>query len=270
MIAAKTAHATSGSTACIWPRKVDLFGVAVSVTAYDEAVAAILEAARFGQAAVVSCHAVHALISAACDASLREKVNTFAIVAPDGQPVRWALNLLYGAGLRDRVYGPDLMLKLCRAAAEESIPIYLYGGMPESLERLCRNLREWFPELRIAGSEAPSFRPLTVEEDRAAIERIRASGAQLVFIGLGCPRQDLFAHKHRSLIDAVQICVGAAFDFHAGVKPVAPAWMQRFGLEWLFRLACEPRRLWRRYLVTNTIFLVKLCAALLRSRFQPR
>jgi N-acetylglucosaminyldiphosphoundecaprenol N-acetyl-beta-D-mannosaminyltransferase len=115
-----------------------------------------------------------------------------------------------------------------------------------------------FPRLRIAGAEAPPFRRLTPEEDEAMVQRINASGAGLVFIGLGCPKQDHFAADHMDHIQAVQVCVGAAFDFHAGNKRTAPAWMQRRGLEWLFRLFQEPRRLWKRYLVTNTLFLVKL------------
>jgi exopolysaccharide biosynthesis WecB/TagA/CpsF family protein len=249
-----------------WPRKLDLFGVAVSATTYDDAVAVILHAAREGVPAVVSCQAVHAVVTASGDPDLRDKVNRFDLVTPDGQPVRWALNLLYRAGLRERVYGPELMLRLCRAAAEAGVPIYLYGGSPEVAERLRDNLLARFPALKIAGTESPPFRALSAEEDAALIERISASGAGLVFIGLGCPKQDLFAAAHRDRIQAVQVCVGAAFDFHAGVKKMAPAWMQRRGLEWLYRLGQEPGRLWRRYLVTNSLFLAKLAVALCRRR----
>ena len=249
-----------------WPRKVDLFGVGVSVTDYASATAAVLHAARERRTAVVTCHAVHAIVTAARDPSLRAKVNTFELVTPDGQPVRWALNLLHRTKLTDRVYGPELMLHLCRGAAEQGIPIYLYGGNPAVAERLRANLLKECPKLTIAGYEAPPFRALTAEEDRAVVERINDSGAGLVFIGLGCPKQDLFAAEHRDLIRAVQICVGAAFDFHAGVKRVAPAWMQRRGLEWLYRLVQEPGRLWRRYLVTNSLFLAHLGAALARHR----
>lgn len=251
-----------------WPSKVDLFGVGVSVTTYDEAISAILDAARRGQAGIVSCHAVHALITASGDPSLRAMVNTFDLVTPDGQPVRWALNLLHGARLAERVYGPELMLRLCRAAADQELPVYLYGGSPQVLEKLQANLLASCPKLCVAGCEAPPFRPLTEEEDRAVTERINRSGARLVFIGLGCPKQDRFAHAHRQTIQAVQICVGAAFDFHAGIKKMAPAWMQRSGLEWLFRLSQEPGRLWRRYLVTNSLFLLKLALALPGARRQ--
>jgi exopolysaccharide biosynthesis WecB/TagA/CpsF family protein len=252
-----------------WPPKADLFGVGVSVTTYEEAAAAILAAAEGGRSAVVSCHAVHALVTAARDPALREKVNQFAMVTPDGQPVRWALNVLHGAGLPDRVYGPELMLRLCRGAEARGLGIYLYGGTPATLERLCANLLGKFPGLRIAGRQSPPFRPLLPEESRDLAAEIRGSGAGLVFIGLGCPKQDHFAFDHQPLIDAVQVCVGAAFDFHAGVKSVAPRWMQRSGLEWLFRLAQEPRRLASRYLVTNSVFLTLLGKAMLRRVFRP-
>lgn len=253
-----------------WPPKVDLFGVSVSVTTYAEAVAAILHAAIQGQAGVVSCHAVHALITASREPSLRDKVNSFQLVTPDGQPVRWALNLLHGARLADRVYGPELMLRLCSEAANSDLPVYLFGGNPLVLEKLQATLMSRYPKLRITGTEAPPFRSLTEEEDRAVTERINRSGARLVFIGLGCPKQDVFAYVHRETIKAVQVCVGAAFDFHAGVKKMAPAWMQAYGLEWLYRVSQEPGRLWRRYLVTNTLFVTKLALALSSSGWRRR
>jgi exopolysaccharide biosynthesis WecB/TagA/CpsF family protein len=249
-----------------WPAKRDLFGVGVSVTEYDEATTTIFQAARRGIPAVVTCHAVHAIVTASCDPSLRDQVNTFELVCADGQPVRWALNLLYGTRLAERIYGPELMLRLCRGASELGIPIYLYGGNPAVAERLEANLLRRFPTLRIAGCEAPPFRALRPEEDEAAVERINRSGAGLVFIGLGCPKQDRFAYEHRNSLKAVQVCVGAAFDFHAGVKRMAPGWMQRRGLEWLYRVSQEPGRLWRRYLVTNSLFLMKLGLALTRRR----
>ena len=249
-----------------WPPKVHLLSVAVSPTTYDEAVAVIIAAARRRIRGIVACQAVHALVTAAGDPAMRERVNGFNVVAPDGQPVRWAMNLLHDTSLKQRVYGPELMLRLCREAASAGISIYLYGGSPEVVEQLRANLVQRYPGLDIAGYESPPYRGLTAAEDRAVVERINASGAGLVFVGLGCPKQDVFAHEHRETITAVQLCVGAAFDFHAGAKPIAPAWMQRRGLEWLYRLIREPRRLWRRYLVTNTIFLVRLGLALCSVR----
>jgi exopolysaccharide biosynthesis WecB/TagA/CpsF family protein len=249
-----------------WPPKVDLFGLGVSVTDYGKSVNCVIAAARQRRSAVVTCHAVHAVVTVSGDPNLRAKVNEFELVTPDGQPVRWAMNLLHGVGLTERVYGPELTLRLCRAAADEGISIYLYGGTPTVIDRLQENLLKLCPGLSIAGVDVPPFRPLTPEEDRAVVERINRSGAGLVFIGLGCPKQDIFAAEHRDRIRAVQVCVGAAFDFQAGAKRVAPAWMQRRGLEWLYRLCQEPRRLWKRYLVTNSIFVAKLAAAKLRRQ----
>ncbi|MGA2259715.1 MAG: WecB/TagA/CpsF family glycosyltransferase [Thermoguttaceae bacterium] len=220
----------------VWPPKVDVFGIGVTPTSYDEAAAVILEAARRGVSAVVSCHAVHALITSSRDSGLAACVNTFEMITPDGQPVRWALNLLHGAKLTDRVYGPELMLRVCHGAAAAGIPIYLYGGRPGVTKLLESRLCEMFSGLKIAGAETPPFSALAPEEDEAVIERINSSGARVVFIGLGFPKQDVFAHAHRDRVRAVQLCVGAAFDFHAGVKRMAPPWMQRWGLEWLYRL----------------------------------
>jgi exopolysaccharide biosynthesis WecB/TagA/CpsF family protein len=246
-----------------WPRKLEVFGVQVTPTTYTEAVETAIAAARHRQSSVIACHAAHAIVTTSNDSELRTKANRFDMITPDGQPVRWALNMIHGAQLRERVYGPELMLRLCQAAAREKVGIYLYGGTPNSLALLQQNLIKRFPDLLISGSESPPFRELTAKEDEEVVARIRGSKAGLVFIGLGCPKQDHFAADHRDQIDAVQVCVGAAFDFHAGVVPMAPAWMQKRGLEWLFRLCRDPRRLWRRYLLTNTQFALKLGHALL-------
>lgn len=246
-----------------WPAKYDVCGVQISATDYDEVVERLIAAAEQRRPAVASFFAVHAVVTAGGDPALRQAVNAFEIVAPDGQPVRWALRLLHGVRLADRVYGPELMLRLCRRAAETKQPVYLYGGANEEvLDRLEANLLAQFPALKIAGREVPPFRALTAEEDQALVQRIEASGASLVLIGLGCPKQDLFAAAHRSRLSAVQVCVGAAFDFHAGVKRMAPAWMQKRGLEWFYRLCQEPRRLTRRYAATNSLFLARLAMAL--------
>ena len=253
-----------------WPTKYDLFGVQVSATTYDEAVDALTLAAERRVPAIASLHAVHALITASDDEELRDIVNSFELIGPDGQPVRWALNLLHGTQLKQRVYGPELMLRLCQRAAETQLPIFLYGGTPDVLAALASNLVSRYPELQIAGSYAPPFRPLTCEERTDVIDQMRASRARLVFIGLGAPKQDRFAHEMRGEINAVFVCVGAAFDFHAGIKRMAPAWMQRSGLEWLYRLLQEPRRLWKRYVVTNSLFLWKLFVArYMKSRRPP-
>lgn len=241
----------------IWPRKYDIFGVNVSATTYDDLLEAVIHAARVRRPVCISHLAVHGLVVGSQDPGMREILNEFEVVAPDGMPVRFALNVLYKTQLPDRVCGPEFMLRVCERAATDGIGVYLYGSHPHVVENLCSNLKRQFPSLQVLGCESPPFRPLTQEEDKAMVERINSSGARIVFLGLGCPLQEKFAYEHKGKIKAVQICVGAAFDFHSGTKKMAPKWMQRNGLEWLFRLLAEPRRLWRRYLVTNTIFLIK-------------
>jgi exopolysaccharide biosynthesis WecB/TagA/CpsF family protein len=252
------------NSAVQWPPKFDLFGVQVSAVTCDEACDAIVSAAHQGEPGVVSAFPVHALIEAATEPALASKVNDFVITTPDGQPVRWALNWLHGARLKHNVRGAELMWRLCERAEVERLPIYLYGSLPGTLAALRFNLLKAFPEIQIAGVESPPFRPLSPEEDAAMIDRVNASGARLMFLGLGCPKQDYFAAEHADRIRAMQLCVGAAFDFHAGTKATAPEWMQRRGLEWAFRLCQEPGRLWKRYLVTNTVFVVKLLDHLIR------
>ena len=237
-----------------WPVKYDLFGVKATATCYDEAVAVVIRAALRRIPGVVDLMSAHGLVAGARDPKFRQMLNSFDIVASDGQPVRWALNFFHGAGLKDRVYGPELTIRLCKAAAEQGVSIYLYGSSPDVIAQLQANLLDKFPALKIAGAESPPFRPLTPEEDAAVVRRINDSGAGIVFLGTGCPKQEVFAYEHRHSIQGVQLCVGAAFDFHAGRKKTAPSWMQKRGLEWLFRLTQEPGRLWKRYLVTNTLF----------------
>lgn len=249
-----------------WPRKFDVFGVGISATSYNEAEAVILQAAKARRSATVTHLSSHGLTMAARDERFREVVNSFDIAAPDGQPVRWSLKWFHKQAIPDRCYGPELMIRLCRSAAKQGVSIYLYGSSPEVLELLSANLRKDCPGLVIAGVESPPFRQLGKEEAQQAIQRINDSGAGLVFIGLGCPRQDWFAHEHKHAIRAVQLCVGAAFDFHAGNKKMAPRWMQRHGLEWFYRLTQEPGRLWRRYLVIHTTFAMLLTRRLILGR----
>lgn len=248
------------------PRKLDLFGVGISATTYDQVVEYALSLIRSGRSGLFDFMPVHGLIEAVRNPAFQEAIRAFDVVGPDGQPVRWGLNLLHRAGLTDRVYGPTCMLKLCHAAETHGIGIYLYGAMPDVLDALEARLKQYFPKLIICGKESPPFRPLTEEEDAEAVARINASGAGMLFLGLGCPKQELFAYEHRDRIKPVQFCVGAAFDFHAGTKKTAPSWMQKRGLEWLFRLIQEPRRLARRYAVTNTLYLWMLGKALIHRR----
>jgi N-acetylglucosaminyldiphosphoundecaprenol N-acetyl-beta-D-mannosaminyltransferase len=158
---------------------------------------------------------------------------------------------------QQRINGPDLMWKYCEVAAGRDESIFLYGGMPETLEILQSCLKQVFPNLTVAGAYSPPFRALTAEEDDAIVQKINASGAGTVWVSLGCPKQEIWMMQHRGRVNAVMIGVGAAFDYHAGTIIRAPFWMQQSGLEWLHRLWSEPGRLWKRYLVTNTLYIVK-------------
>jgi len=184
----------------------------------------------------------------------RARLNALDLAAADGQPVRWALNSLYGAGLRERVYGPFLMRSLCASAAREGIAVFLFGATGETLGRLSANLTAAHPGLFVAGTRASRFRRATEAEARDDARAIADSGARLVFCGLGCPRQEAWVHAMRPLVHAPLVGVGAAFALWAGERPMAPAWMQQNGLEWLYRLGQEPRRLAGRYLVQGPGF----------------
>jgi exopolysaccharide biosynthesis WecB/TagA/CpsF family protein len=264
------ANRVSAQSAESTPHKRDLFGIGVSITHYAELTQWAISRAARHESATIAHLPVHGIVHAVLHRSFRQCIQLFDVVAPDGQPVRWALNAFHRANLADRVYGPAFMLHLCQQAAAANISIYLYGSTPSVIDALEKNLRAKYPTLRIAGSEAPPFRPLTPMEDAAVLARINASGAGIVFLGLGCPKQEIFAATHADRIRAVQVCVGAAFELHAGVKRMAPTWMQRSGLEWLFRLAHEPRRLARRYLVTNTLFLLLVLQRILTGAPTPR
>ena len=234
--------------------KRNLLGVLVDVVDYDGAVHNILTAAENRRGYSVTALAVHGVMTGVQDATHRERLNTFDLITPDGQPVRWALNLLHKAGLKDRVYGPTLTLRVCEEAAKRGVPVYLYGSTPDVIDKMSTNLVERFPGLIIAGAEPSKFRQTTEEEKLEVAERIRTSGAQITFVGLGCPRQEVFAFEYRDLINMPVMAVGAAFDYHAGTVSEPPKWMQDRGLQWLYRLVQNPRRLWRRYLLLNPAY----------------
>ncbi|MDB9374856.1 WecB/TagA/CpsF family glycosyltransferase [Nodularia sphaerocarpa] len=170
-------------------------------------------------------------------------------------PLVWGLKAL-GVHNTSRVYGPTLTLSVCAEAAEKNIPIALYGGTPESLAAFTKFLEQRFPNIKILCQIAPPFRPLTTEEDAEFTQKIVESGASILFVGIGCPRQEIWMAEHKERIPAVMLGVGAAFDFHSGRVKQAPGWMQKLGLEWLFRLIMEPKRLWKRYFKHNPRFIV--------------
>ena len=240
--------------------KRTVLGVAVDVTDYDSAVERIVDAAKRKKAFAVTALPVHGIMTGARDPEHRYRLNAFDLLVPDGQPVRWALNLLHGVGLRERVYGPTLMLALCDRLAREGLPIYLFGSREETIALLSRNLQRRFPALRIAGSQPGRFKVLSLDEREEIVRAIRQSGAAVVFVGLGCPRQEIWAYENRAALSMPAVCVGAAFDFHAGTVAQAPPALQRVGLEWAYRLMREPRRLWRRYVLLNPLYVGMVAA----------
>jgi len=230
-----------------------VIGAPVTAARFKAVVDAVMAAATARRAGYVCIANVHMVTTARRQPDLRAAMERAMIVTSDGQPLVWALRRQGLAA--ERVAGPDLMPALCARAAAEGVPIYLYGGVAPVLDTLAERLTRRYPGLIIAGREAPPMLPPRPPRDDAAIERIRRSGAGLVFVGLGCPKQEFWMDAQSDGVPAVLLGVGAAFDFLAGNQRRAPAWMRAAGLEWLFRLAAEPRRLWRRYLVTNSLFL---------------
>jgi N-acetylglucosaminyldiphosphoundecaprenol N-acetyl-beta-D-mannosaminyltransferase len=239
----------------------------VDASSYADATERILHWSRSSSGRYVCVANVHMTMEAVDDEGFRDLVNGADLVVPDGMPLVWSLRRLGvpGAG---RVYGPTLTLRLCRAAAEAGVPIGLYGGRPEAIVRLRANLEAWFPGLRIAYAASPPFRALSEAEDADVVDAIAASGARVLFVGLGCPKQERWMLAHRERLPLVQVGVGAAFDFHAGLVRQAPSWLQDAGLEWAFRFAMEPRRLARRYLRQNPRFVIRLARQLWSSRFE--
>lgn len=244
----------------------DVIGAPIDVLTWDQTVDRISMWSRSHDSRVVCICNAHSVVTARQDRDFAKIVREADMATPDGAPVAWLLRR-QGARGQERINGPDLMLKYCAHAASTGESIYLYGGSPSTLDALVRNLLRLFPSLRIAGSCSPPFRPLTRAEDASIVDAINRSGAGVVWVGLGCPKQEMWMDAHRGHIHAVMIGVGAAFDYHAGTVARAPLWMQRAGLEWLHRLASEPRRLWRRYLLTNTQFIWHAARQILRTHF---
>ena len=235
--------------------KKNVLGILVDAIDYEAAEEDIIRAALEKRPFVVSALAVHGVMTGVLDREHKYRLNRFDLLVPDGQPVRWAMALTGQARLPDRVYGPFLTLRVCARAEREGLSVFLYGASAETLTRLRAALAERFPGLKIAGSQPSRFRQATTTERAADLAAVRASGADLVLVGLGCPRQEVWAYEMREDLGRPLLAVGAAFDFLAGSLAMAPAWMQARGLEWLYRLGREPGRLWRRYLILNPRFL---------------
>jgi exopolysaccharide biosynthesis WecB/TagA/CpsF family protein len=236
--------------------KKNILGILIDAVDYEAVLCFVFECARQKRRATISALAVHGVMTGVLNSEHKFRLNGFDLLVPDGQPVRWVMNWLYGTKLLDRVYGPELMRKICERAASEGTSIYLYGSTKPVVTSLAESLIKMFPEINIVGREPSLFRNLNRDEKSALQQRIQSSGASIVFVGLGCPRQEVFIYELRGSFSVPILAVGAAFPLLAGMLPQAPPWMQRFGLEWLFRLLAEPRRLWRRYLYLNPAYLI--------------
>ncbi|WKZ34317.1 MAG: WecB/TagA/CpsF family glycosyltransferase [Anaerolineales bacterium] len=227
-----------------------------------EFVAQVVDWAQAGGSYYACFANVHVLMEAYDSSDFSKIINGADLVLPDGMPLVWMMRLK-GARSQQRVYGPTLMLQVLESAARENIPVGFYGGTPEVLNALVVRMKARCTGLDVVYSYSPPFRELSQREEDEIVLSIDQSGARILFIGLGCPRQEIWMARHRGRINAVMLGVGAAFDFHSGFKPQAPLWTQNIGLEWLFRLLTEPRRLWRRYLYHNSRFIFLAIADLL-------
>lgn len=223
--------------------------------------------ARAGHPRAVHLCNAYTLSLALRSPSYREALNAGDLKFADGHPVAAVGRRLGHHNMHARVYGPDLMLSVIDRGRKHGLRHFLYGGAPGVADELAERLGQMFPGVLIVGTECPPFRPLSADEDAAVCRRIRDARPDVVWVGLGTPRQDEFVAKHSRGIDATLVAIGAAFDFLSGTKPQAPLWLQRHGLEWAFRLLMEPRRLWKRYLIGNSLFLLGLARdALTRAR----
>lgn len=249
------------------PARAEVLGVPIALTDYERTLDWIDAAIESGHKGYLCVAPVHLLMVALDDPQVGAAVAGADFTVPDGQPLVWALRAL-GADAPSRVYGPDLMIEACRRASKSGSKMYLFGGRNNgALVQLTLNLRRRFPGLQIVGGHSPPYRPATSAETAAIADEINASGADIVWVGTGQPKQELWMAQMRPLLNTpVLIGVGAAFDFHAGLVPQAPALLQEAGLEWAFRLAREPRRLWKRYFHYNPRFLVAFARQMLARR----
>ncbi len=265
--ATRQAGPADASSAVLSPETVGVVGVPLALTDYSRTLDWIdAMVARRERGYVCVCN-VHTVMASNEDSELRNALASSSMNVPDGQPLVWAINGL-GHSLAGRVYGPELMSQACARAASLGHRLYLYGGRNQgALVQLALNLRQRYPGIRIVGGYSPPHRPLSPEEEDAVVEEINHSQADIVWVGIGVPKQEKWmAHMRARLDNTLLIGVGAAFDFHAGLVPQAPNWLQEAGLEWAYRLAHEPRRLWRRYLRYNPRFLIAFARQWLAHR----
>ncbi|SRR5579883_3332681 len=243
-----------------------ILGMRVDATSYQDATQRVINWAKAGDSRYVCAANVHMVMEAYDQGEFARTVNNADLVTPDGKPLVQALRAL-GICHVDQVRGPNLTLHVCEAAAREGVPIGLYGGTTESLSMFTTFLQKRYPGIKIVCQISPPFRPLTPAEDAEYTQQIVKSGARILFVGIGCPKQELWMAAHRGRIGAVMLGVGAAFDFHSGRVKQAPVWMQQAGLEWVYRLKSEPKRLWKRYAKHNPRFVLFFFKQWLSSLF---
>ena len=260
-------HELPVAPVAIVPGRCNVLGVGISPINRPIALATIERWIAKRMPHYVTVTGVHGVMESQHDPELRRIHNAAGMVTPDGMPMVW-ISRWRGFKQVSRVYGPDLMLDVCRRSIHTGWRHYFYGGAEGVADLLASKLQQRFPGLQVAGTFCPPFRPMNDQEDHALVEHINAARPDIVWVGLSTPKQEYWMARHLGRVTApVLIGVGAAFDFNAGLKAQAPCWMQQSGLEWLFRLFAEPRRLWRRYLLNNTGFVFRiLCSGLFRAR----
>lgn len=244
-----------------------VIGFPVTALPFNSQIDMILHWANKRKSKAVCVANVHMLMEAYSNPKFASVLEEADLVTPDGMPLVWLMNLV-GNHRQDRVAGMDILVAICERISAKNTSVFFLGSEPEVLERMRQRLNDEFPNLRIAGMEAPPFRPLTPEEDEAIVQKINHSGAGIVFVSLGCPKQELWINQHRGRINAVMLGLGAVFPVYAGLHKRAPIWIRRSGLEWLYRLVQEPRRLWKRYLQTIPPFLFLAICQVWGTRFR--
>jgi N-acetylglucosaminyldiphosphoundecaprenol N-acetyl-beta-D-mannosaminyltransferase len=249
--------------------KAVVLGSTVDPLSWDAALQRLHVWSQCSQSRYVCICNVHTIVTASLVSGFSAAINDADMTLPGGMPVAWYMRMV-GVRKQERIDASELMWRLCEDAAASTQAVFFFGSSPRVLRRLSVYLQRRLPRLRIAGTYSPPYRRLTVEEDERLVAELNASGARLVFVALGCPKQELWMAEHRGRIRAVMIGVGAAFDYYAGTVKRAPLWMQEVGLEWAFRLAQEPQRLWRRYLVAISMFIFLSATQLLKAIKQSK
>ncbi len=245
-------------------RSLPILGAKIDALNWGEVLSTLQLWAEENKSRYVCICNVHSVVTAYDNNEFCRIINQADMATPDGMPIAWAMRL-QGFSRQERINGPELMWRYCKQAAENGQSVFFYGSTEQTLVLLKQSFQSTLSNLKIAGMLSPPFRKLTKEEDSIEVEQINTSGASVVFVGLGCPKQEIWMAGHMGRVNAVMIGVGAAFDFQAGVITRAPQWVQDIGLEWLYRLIIEPRRLWRRYLVSNLSFILRAVPSLLIS-----